>query len=121
MTFEHWTAFAAVATLNIVTPGPTNLLIMNTGARLGRGPILSFAAGNVLALGIIGLLVTAGLSQFIIKSSMAMQGLRLVGGGYLAWLGVKLWIGDKSERGEWCRKIIPGTVGNFVCGALKCR
>lgn len=48
MTFEHWAAFAVVAALNIVTPGPTNLLIMNTGARFGRGPILAFAVGNIL-------------------------------------------------------------------------
>ncbi|WP_158900007.1 LysE family translocator [Burkholderia sp. L27(2015)] len=106
MTFEHWTAFSAVAALNIVTPGPTNLLIMNTGARLGRGPIVSFAVGNVLALGIIGLLVTAGLSQFIVKSAMAMQVLRLVGGGYLIWLGIKLWVDDKSEEKGY-REIVP--------------
>lgn len=98
MTFDHWAAFAAVAALNIVTPGPTNLLVMNTAARFGRAPIVAFALGNVLGLGVIGILVAAGLSQFIIKSAMVMQILRWVGGGYLVWLGVKLWRGDKGEQ-----------------------
>lgn len=106
MTFEHWAAFAAVAALNIVTPGPTNLLIMNTGARFGRRPIVAFAAGNVLGLGIIGIVVAAGFAQFLIKSATTMQILRFVGGGYLIWLGIKLWLGDKSE-GRVQREILP--------------
>jgi len=107
VTFEHWAAFAAVAALNIVTPGPTNLLIMNTGARFGRDPILAFAVGNVLGLGIIGLLVAAGFTQFIIQSAMTMQILRLVGGGYLIWLGIKLCLGDPDKE-HVQREILPG-------------
>jgi threonine/homoserine/homoserine lactone efflux protein len=112
VTFEHWASFAAVAALNIVTPGPTNLLIMNTGARFGRRPIMAFAAGNVLGLGIIGIVVAAGFAQFIIKSAMTMQVLRFVGGGYLIWLGIKLWLGDKSEGQMQCEKplLFFGTV-----------
>jgi threonine/homoserine/homoserine lactone efflux protein len=65
VTFDHWAAFAAVAALNIVTPGPTNLLIMNTGARFGRRPIVAFAVGNILGLGIIGILVAVGRRQLL--------------------------------------------------------
>ena len=107
MSFDHWAAFAAVAALNIVTPGPTNLLIMNTGARFGRGPIFAFAVGNVLGLGIIGILVAAGLTQFIVKSALIMQVLRFIGGSYLIWLGIKLWFADKSDP-QVSREILPG-------------
>jgi threonine/homoserine/homoserine lactone efflux protein len=106
VTLEHWVAFAAVAALNIVTPGPTNLLIMNTGARFGRGPIVAFAVGNVLGLCIIGILVAAGFTQFIIKSAMTMQILRFVGGSYLIWLGIILWLGDKRDE-QVQREILP--------------
>jgi threonine/homoserine/homoserine lactone efflux protein len=106
VTFEHWLAFAAVAALNIVTPGPTNLLIMNTGARFGRRPILAFAMGNILGLGIVGLLVAAGLTQFIIQSAMVMHVLRLVGGAYLVWLGIKLCHGDSGKE-QVQREVLP--------------
>lgn len=94
MLVAQWEAFVAVAAVNIVTPGPTNLLIMNTGARLGRRPIIAFALGNIIGLGIIGMLVAAGFAHFVVKSAIAMQILRYVGGGYLIWLGIKLWRGD---------------------------
>jgi threonine/homoserine/homoserine lactone efflux protein len=67
---------------------------------------MAFAAGNVLGLGIIGIVVAAGFAQFIIKSAMTMQVLRFVGGGYLIWLGIKLWLGDKSEGQMQC-EIVP--------------
>jgi homoserine/homoserine lactone efflux protein len=98
LTLAHWIAFVAVAGLNIVTPGPTNLLMMNTGARFGRGPIVAFAVGNVLGLGVMGVLVAAGLTQFIIRSAEIMQILRVVGGAYLIWLGVKLCLGRHNEE-----------------------
>jgi len=100
MLVTQWEAFAVVAMVNIVTPGPTNLLIMNTSARLGRGPIIAFAFGNILGLGIIGMLVAAGFAQFIVKSAMAVQILRYVGGGYLIWLGIKLWRSDKIKPSD---------------------
>ncbi|WP_239537861.1 LysE family translocator [Dyella mobilis] len=94
----HWMAFAAVAALNIVTPGPTNLLMMNTGARFGRSQVIAFAMGNVLGLGLIGILITAGLTQFIVRSAEMMQILRFAGGVYLMWLGIKLCLSGPDEE-----------------------
>jgi threonine/homoserine/homoserine lactone efflux protein len=72
--------------------------MMNTGARFGRGPIIAFAMGNVLGLGVIGILVAGGLTQLIVRSAEIMQILRVVGGSYLMWLGIKLYLAGHDKE-----------------------
>jgi len=78
-----------VFALAVASPGPATLAIMSTSATMGR------AAGFRLALGISsgsifwGVLVALGLAAFLLKFSWALIGLKIVGGTYLLWLGVK--------------------------------
>lgn len=82
--------FALAALVTVATPGPTVLLALSNGARQGlRGA----APGIVGALLSDVLLIAAaafGLGAVLAASEAAFSALKLLGAGYLAWLGFGL-------------------------------
>lgn len=81
-------AYAAylIATLS---PGPANLAIMATSMRNGRQAGVSLASGVVIGSLTWGVLAAAGLSAFMMSFGWLMSALKIVGGLYLLWLGLK--------------------------------
>lgn len=76
-------------TLALASPGPNVLAVIGTSMGVGR------ASGTALALGVAaGTLVwataaTLGLTALLATWAGAMSAIRLAGGGYLIWLGVR--------------------------------
>jgi threonine/homoserine/homoserine lactone efflux protein len=91
ITTAHPLTFLAAALLVAVTPGPG---IFYVAARtLTGGRIAGFASSVGLGLG--GLVHVAagaiGVSALLMASAQAFTVLKLLGGVYLVWLGVKAW------------------------------
>jgi threonine/homoserine/homoserine lactone efflux protein len=82
-------AFLAVAVVVIVTPGQdTALTIRNTlsgGRRLGFGTAIGVATGQACWT----LAASVGVTAILVASEAAFQAIRLVGAGYLIWLGLR--------------------------------
>ncbi|MGD9945910.1 MAG: LysE family translocator [Burkholderiaceae bacterium] len=82
--------FCGVAFIGIVTPGPTTLLALSNGSRLGVRASLPGMAGAVMSdLVLIGA-VAAGLGGLLAASEFWFSMLKLAGVVYLAYLGVCL-------------------------------
>lgn len=96
MSFETWLLFVALSVLPAFSPGPSLLLTLSNALRFGgKLPIWS-AMGNTTGMVLIGLGVTYGLGALMATSSTAFLVLKIVGGCYLVWLGIKTWR-DKSS------------------------
>ena len=85
-------AYLSFTFLIVATPGATTaVVIRNTldgGRRAGFGVVLGAAAGNVTQ----ALLAGVGVALLVRRLPLAVDALRLAGGGYLLWLGVRgLW------------------------------
>lgn len=83
-----WLAFIAVATVDIVTPGPAIVLAVNNGAVHGVRRTLWSTFGNELGLlthGVVGGIGVAAVLETMPGLLLAMQ---VVGTAYLVWLGV---------------------------------
>jgi threonine/homoserine/homoserine lactone efflux protein len=94
--------YLGAAALLIITPGPDTFLVASTGAAHGA------RAGALAAMGVfcgcffhIGL-ATLGISALIAASPWAFGVLKLLGAGYLGWLGVMAlrdaWRGRAPDR-----------------------
>ncbi len=91
-------AFLAVAGLAYVTPGPDWFVVMRHAMRTRRDGVLA-------AIGVqCGLLVhltaaAVGVAAILLASATAFTVLKVVGGLYLVWLGVRAW---RDGIARWC-------------------
>lgn len=90
LTFQQFLGFLLAAMLITVSPGPDNLMVLSMGVSKGRRPGIAFGLGCATGCLSHTLLVVAGISALIAASPTAFTFLKLGGGLYLFWLGVKL-------------------------------
>lgn len=74
----------------VVSPGPDNLLAIGRG--LSQGKLAAIVSGASSGAGILFhvLAATFGLTLLIHTSELAFYAVKLVGAGYLIWLGIKV-------------------------------
>ncbi|HEU4922961.1 MAG TPA: LysE family translocator [Burkholderiales bacterium] len=90
MAFETWLAFAAASAVLLVIPGPTILTVISYsvahGGRANAPLVAAVALGDSTAL----VLSLIGLGALLSASAFAFTFVKLAGGFYLIYLGVKL-------------------------------
>jgi threonine/homoserine/homoserine lactone efflux protein len=78
-------------------PGLCMLLALNLGLRLGIGRTLWMMAGELSALALIALLVLLGISTVILDNPMAYFAIKILGSGYLAYVGACIVLSDGPQ------------------------
>lgn len=88
---ELWLAFAAAATVMILIPGPTTLMVlghtMAGGPRRGALSLIGVTLGDICAI----TLSMLGFSAILATSAEAFTAMKWIGAAYLLYLGVRLW------------------------------
>lgn len=91
MSLAVWLGFLLAAILIAVTPGPGAVISMSTGIRYGYRAALLVIAGLQVALVAHIAIVAVGLGALLATSDAAFTLLKLIGAGYLVWLGIEKW------------------------------
>lgn len=84
------TAFALVAAITIVIPGPTTLLSLANGSRFGHRRAVWGMYGAVASDVTLIFAVSLGLGAVLAASEVAFSVIKWVGVAYLAYLGIRL-------------------------------
>jgi leucine efflux protein len=92
----HWSDFGVIhfpsylmgAILIILLPGPNSLYVLALSAERGWQKGIWASAGIVVGDAIIVLSVALGAATVLASSPLTYSALRLLGAGYLAWLGL---------------------------------
>ena len=91
MELSVWLAFVAAATVVLVVPGPTILMIISLAISHGRKAstplILGVAFGDVIAI----TLSLLGLGAILMTSAWLFMILKWAGAAYLFYLGIQMW------------------------------
>jgi threonine/homoserine/homoserine lactone efflux protein len=82
-------AFAGVALLVILFPGPSVLFIVSRSLSLGRRPALISVAGNQLGEFAQVCAVALGIGAVVAASATAFTVIKLIGAAYLVYLGAQ--------------------------------
>ncbi|MCL6709178.1 LysE family translocator [Pseudomonas sp. R2.Fl] len=91
MSLEHWLAFVAASAILVAIPGPTILLVVSYALGHGRRTAAATVTGVVLGDFVAMTASILGLGALLAASSDAYAILRLIGGAYLVYLGIRLW------------------------------
>lgn len=85
-----WLAYTAACVLLVLAPGPDNLLAIGRG--LSQGKLAAIVSGIASGAGILFHVAAAslGLTLLMQTSEVAFWVIKLIGAGYLLWLGIKV-------------------------------
>ena len=86
---EQFLGFLAAAVLITVSPGPDNLMVLGFGMSRGRAAGIAFGLGCGFGCLSHTVLAALGVSALIAASPAAFLALRVGGGLYLVWLGIR--------------------------------
>ncbi|CRL49690.1 LysE family translocator [Pseudomonas sp. URMO17WK12:I11] len=83
-----WLFFMALAVVYLL-PGPDMILLLQTGARQGKGAALATAVGLGIARGCHVALAALGLAALFKAAPWTFDVVRLAGAAYLLWMGIQ--------------------------------
>lgn len=91
MAVELWLAFTIASLVLLAIPGPTVLIVVSYA--LGQGRASAWASVPGVALGDLTAMTVslAGAGAVLAASANLFTAVKIVGAGYLIWLGIQLW------------------------------
>ena len=119
-------AFAGVAAIIIVLPGPDMALVLRNGVVSGRRAALETALGINAGLLVWALAAALGIAALLNASATAFTALKLAGAAYLVWLGLRAlrdaWRGastlpgpaERAQRGRPDSAFRQGLLSNLL-------
>ncbi|MBV7525932.1 MULTISPECIES: LysE family translocator [Pseudomonas] len=118
-----WLFFMALAVVYLL-PGPDMILLLQTGARQGKGTALATAVGLGIARGCHVALAALGLAALFKAAPWTFDVVRLAGAAYLLWIGIQclrttmlpsLTSADPTgEKPRWGAAIRRGLLTNLL-------
>jgi threonine/homoserine/homoserine lactone efflux protein len=100
MNLQTILAFAAVATLAILSPGPAVLLSLRNGATLGARSVLWSALGNICGVCCLSIAAILGLGVILKSSALLFSAIKVAGAAYLFYVGVRHLLGHSVVVAE---------------------
>ncbi|SHN40469.1 LysE family translocator [Rhizobacter sp. OV335] len=91
MALSDWLAFLFVSLFVTFTPGPAVLLAVSNSLSVGPARAMISSLGNAVGLLLVSTAATAGLGVVLQTSATAFLVLKLLGAGYLVYLGIRQW------------------------------
>jgi threonine/homoserine/homoserine lactone efflux protein len=91
MSIETWLAFVAAATILLIMPGPTILLVISYALGRKMRVVLPVAIGVALGDLTAMTLSLMGLGAVLRMSAVLFTIVKWIGAVYLVWLGITLW------------------------------
>lgn len=91
MDLETYSAFILAATVVLVIPGPTIILVISQSASHGRRAVPALVAGVTLGDLTAMTVSLLGLGAVLAASAALFAILKLIGAAYLVYLGLRLW------------------------------
>ncbi|MGP6419436.1 LysE family translocator [Pseudomonas putida] len=118
-----WMFFLALAVVFLL-PGPDMILLLQTGARQGRGAALATAVGLAIARGCHVALAALGLAALFKAAPWTFDLVRLAGAAYLLWIGIQCLRNSllpnldtaavTDTQGQWREAIRRGLLTNLL-------
>ncbi len=91
MDITTWVLFMAVGVAAVVSPGPAILLSISNSIRFGISKVVLSSLGNISGLFLLSSAAIFGLGAVIKTSNNLFLIVKVIGAGYLIYLGIRQW------------------------------
>jgi len=96
MSVQTWMLFAAAYLATTLSPGPNVLLVIRNTVRYGAHGTAATIAGNLVAQGMVVLLVALGVGAVLAAMPPLFVAMKVIGAAYLIFLGVRQLRGERK-------------------------
>ena len=96
MSFEAWIIFALFWVVFVTTPGPNAVNCMNNGMNLGFKRAMIGVLAILTQASLFLVLSAFGITALIAASETAFNVAKLIGAGFLIYLGIRGWMNAKT-------------------------
>ncbi|AZQ55718.1 LysE family translocator [Burkholderia cenocepacia] len=96
MSIQTWMLFAAAYLATTLSPGPNVLLVIRNTVRYGAHGTAATVAGNLVAQGMVVLLVALGVGAVLTAMPPLFVAMKVIGAAYLIFLGIRQLRGDRK-------------------------
>ncbi|MGA4607919.1 LysE family translocator [Pseudoalteromonas maricaloris] len=97
MNIEQYVTYTVIITVLLVSPGPSVLLSINNGLNHGKKLAALGVLGNVAAFQLLLIISATGLGAVILTFSELLTFIKVIGAGYLCYLGIKVYRSPVSQ------------------------
>ena len=97
MSLEIWLSFVLVALVAVLSPGPAVLLAVSQSSQFGVRRAAFAIFGNISGLALLTMASAVGVGSLLSASSDWFMVLRIAGGLYLIYLGLKLILNARAS------------------------
>ena len=116
-----WLFFMALTVVYLL-PGPDMILLLQTGARQGKGAALATAVGLGIARGCHVALAALGLATLFKAAPWTFDIVRLAGAAYLLWLGIQClrttMLPDLNDADPPAKNLVCAQLSSAVCSPI---
>jgi threonine/homoserine/homoserine lactone efflux protein len=91
MDVSMWLLFLATAVVTALTPGPGVIMVVSRAVGVGVRAAMLCSLGNEVGLCIVSSATMVGLGALLKSSALLFAILKLLGAGYLIYLGMRQW------------------------------
>ncbi|MFE5289584.1 LysE family translocator [Nocardia sp. NPDC056611] len=117
-------SFAGLCVLLALTPGPDTFLVLRF-SMAGPRPGIAAAVGSAFGGIVWATVVAAGVAALLEQSATAYRTLKVIGGIYLLYLGIRALVEQRRARSAEAEpQVTPGTPASmrsaFAAGLLSC-
>lgn len=119
MAFETWLSFVVVAIVVVLSPGPAVLLAVSRGAQFGVRCAAWAILGNISGLAVLISASAIGVASVLATSNEWLLWLRIVGGAYLVYLGVRLLLSQPPAALNMADAVnVPSRRKSYIQGVV---
>ncbi len=98
MHWQTWSAFVVAATILVVIPGPTVLLVIGQAIAHGRRAVMPLVVGVTLGDFTALTFSLLGLGALLAASAVLFSVLKWIGAAYLVYIGIRHWLESEPAR-----------------------
>ena len=96
MNIESWLLFSLAITIASISPGPNVLIVVTHSLRYGWKNTLATIFGNIIALFVIAVIASLGVSSILNANPVVFSILKSVGALYLIYMGIKILLATRK-------------------------
>jgi threonine/homoserine/homoserine lactone efflux protein len=106
MSLLQYLVFCGIAVLQVGSPGPSTVFVVNNAVALGWSRAVGILTGDLLAIAVLALLSLLGVDALLLANPRLFAALKLAGALYLVGIGVSQWLAARGRAPAPTRAVV---------------